>query len=62
MLDDAPWYDHQHHSSLSNSLEEDLNEIYRPNIVELSTNSTSIYNVNFEKNLSKIEDTIPLDI
>lgn len=62
MLDDAPWDDHHHRSSLSDSFEEDLNEIYRPNIIELYTNSTSIYDVNFENNLSNIEYFIPLDI
>lgn len=62
IADDAPWDNNHHHSSLKDFFTNNLNELYQPNIIELSMNFLSIYNVIYEKKLSKIEETLPLDI
>lgn len=62
MLDYAFWNVHHHHSSLPDSIEDNLSDVYLPNIVETFTSSFSIHEVDSEKNLSNIEETIPLDI
>jgi len=60
--DDASWDDHHNHSSLPYFIEDNLSDVYLPNIVKSITNFVSIHEVDSEKNLSSIEETIPLDI
>jgi len=62
ITDNALWDDHHHHSSLLDSIEDDLSDVYLPNIVKSFTSFVSIYEFDSKKNLSNIEETIPLDI
>lgn len=50
MPNDVPLDDHHHHSSLSDSIKDNPNDFYQPNIVELSTNYVSIHEVDSNKN------------
>jgi len=62
MLDDASWDNHHHSSSLPDSIEDNLSDVYQPNIVKCFTNYVSIHKFDSENNISNIEETIPLDI
>lgn len=62
MADNLPCDEHHHRSSLPNSIEDSINDIYSPNYVELFMNSMCIHEVILEKNLSNIEEIIPLGI
>lgn len=62
MPDDASWDDNHHRSSMSDTFEDNLSDIYLPNIVQISRNFVSIHEIDYEKNLSNIEEIIPLDI
>jgi len=48
MPDDVPWEYHHHHSYLLDSYENNISDLYWPNVIE--------------KNFSNIEEAIPLDI
>lgn len=56
MIGHGPWDEHQHRSSLANSVEDNLNDLYLPNLVKPFTNFISIHEVDSEKNLSNIEE------
>jgi len=45
MPDDVPWDDHHHRSYLSYPIKDDPYDLCQPNIIELSTNSISIHEV-----------------
>ena len=62
MPDDASWDNNHHSQSLPNSIEDNLSDLYEPNIVEFPMNCVSIHEVDSEKNLSNIKANIPLDI
>lgn len=62
MPDDASWDDHHHHSSLPESIEDNLSDMYLPNIVDSFTNYISIHNIDSKNNISNIKETITLDI
>lgn len=50
MSDDVSWDDSHHRSSLPKTFEDNLGDIYSPNIVEISTDSLSIHDINSKKN------------
>ena len=56
------WDKHHHHSFLPNHIEDNLSDVYLPNFSEPFVNFVSIHEVDFEKNLSNIKETIPLNI
>lgn len=62
MSNDAPWDNHHRHSSFLESIEDNLSDVYLPNVVYYFTSSIFIHEVNFKKNLSNTEEAIPLDI
>lgn len=62
MPNDASWEDHHHHSSLPDSIENNLFDVYLPNFFESFTSSIYIREVNSEKNILNNEETIPIDI
>ena len=62
MLYDAPWDDNYHHSSLPENFENNIRDIYTPNIVETFSGSPYIHNINSEKILVNIEEVFPLEI
>lgn len=62
MSDDAPWDNHHHYSSFLDSFEDNVSELYRPNVVEMSTNFISIHDIDSKNNFSNIEEMTPLDI
>ena len=62
MIDHTPQDEHHHHSSLPDSIEDNLSNVYFPNFVEPFTNFASIHEVEYEKNLLNIKEMIPIDI
>jgi len=62
MLDDTSWDEHHDRSSLTDSIEDNISGLYMPNFFEPSMNFISIHEINFEKNLSNIEEKYPLNI
>ena len=62
MSDDAPWDEHHHHSSLPNSIEDSLNDVYLLNSVKFKKINMYIHEVDSERNLLNIKEMIPLDI
>lgn len=62
MLDDTPWDDNHHNFSLSATLENNLGDIYSPNIDETFKKNFSIYDKNFDKKFTNIEEAITIDI
>jgi len=58
----ASWDDHHHHSSLPDSIEDSLSDVYLPNFVQSLKTFVSIHEVNFKNNHSNIKEMIPLDI
>lgn len=59
---DASWDDNHHSSSLPRNFENNIGDVYTPNITEKPMDSLSIHDVDSEKNLANIEETISLDI
>ncbi|WP_208081174.1 hypothetical protein, partial [Bacteroides uniformis] len=57
-----PWEDYHHHSHLSNYEENNLSELYHPSIKNLCSNSFPINGIDFEQNISNIEEMISIDI
>lgn len=53
MPNNVSWDDHHHHSSLPDSVEYNLNDLYLPNAFQSFTNSISIHEVN-SKRISRI--------
>ena len=45
--DDTLWYEHRHHSSFLDTIEDNLSGVYLPNSIELLTNSISIHEIDF---------------
>lgn len=58
----ASWNEHHHHSSFPNTIEDNLSGVYLPDFVKPFTNYVSIHEIECEKNILNIEETIPLDI
>lgn len=59
---DALWDDHHHHSSFPYSIEDNLSDLYLPNVVKSFTNSIFIHEFESKKNPLNIDEAIPLDI
>ena len=62
MPEGEPWEDHHHHSHLHDYEEDNLIELYHPSIKTFFSNSFTINAIDFERNLSNIEETIFIDI
>ena len=56
------WEDHHHHSHLQDYEEDNISDLYHPSIKNFFSNSFPINAINFEQNLSNIEETISIDI
>ena len=56
------WADYHHRSHLPAHIEDILNELNRPSIIDFLSNSVFIDTVDSERNLSNIEETISIDI
>lgn len=54
MPDNATWDNHHHHSSIPDSIKDNLIDVYLHNVIKYFTSSVSIHEVNFEKNLSNM--------
>ena len=62
MSEGEPWEDYHHCSHLPDYEENNLSELYHPSIKTLFSNSFPINAIEFERNLSNIEETISIDI
>ena len=57
-----PWEDYHHRSHLPDYEENNLSELYHLSIKNLFSNSLPINIIDFERNISNIEETISIDI
>ena len=62
MIGEEPWGDYHHRSHLPDDNEDYSNELIHPSIVDFLSNSIIIYAIDFECNLSNIEETISINI
>ena len=62
MSEGEPWEGHHHCSHIHDYEENNLSELYHPSIKKFFSNSFPINAIEFERNLSNIEETISIDI
>ena len=62
MPEGKPCEDHHHRSHLQDYEEDNIIELYHPSIKTFFSNSLPINAIEFEQNLSNIEETISIDI
>jgi len=61
MTKEEPWVDYHHRSHLPDHIEDIPNELNHPSIIDFLSNYVFIDTVDYERNLSNIEETISID-
>ena len=62
MIGEELWEDYHHRSHLPNEIKDYSNELNHPSIIDFLLNSVRVDTVDFECNLSNIEETISINI